>query len=264
MTESVVRRAYPCMGTVFSFAVCGAPVEVADEAIDDAMLLLRRLDAAWSPFRDDSLVSRLRRDETVTAEDDDPDGTLGLEEVLARCELAVVLTHGAFDPWLLPGGFDPSGVVKGWAVDRAAEVLRCHGLRDVAVGGGGDVAVRGNALGDPVRGWRVGVRDPADAGRLVATTTLRDRGAIATSGVYERGRHVLDPRTGRTAPGDLVGLSVLGPSLAWADVIATAVLAEGRVDVPWLAGMPDYRVLAVDADGQLSGSALPQVELVGA
>jgi len=270
---ALVRRAHPCMGTVFSFAVAvptvgsagGSPgEEAAVAAIEDAMVLLRRLDAAWSPFQPDSLVSRLRRDEQVIAEVDDPDGSLGLDEVLERCALAVRLTGGAFDPWSLSGGFDPSGVVKGWAVERAVGVLRAHGLTDVAVGGGGDVAVRGSSHRPDVEGWRIGVRDPADAQRLIARTVLAGRGAIATSGVYERGRHIQDPRTGRTAPGQFVGLSVIGPNLTWADVIATALIAEGRIDVEWLDRLPEYRVLAVDASGQVSGSALDEVELIAA
>jgi len=255
------------MGTVFSFAVAGAGAAAgvddaaAVAAIEEAMALLRRLDAAWSPFQPASLVARLRRDEQVTAEVDDPDGSLGLDDVLEECELAVRMTQGAFDPWGLAGGFDPSGVVKGWAVERAVDLLHARGLGDVAVGGGGDVAVRGSSRHEGVEGWRVGVRDPADAQRLIATTVLSGRGAIATSGVYERGRHIQDPRTGRTAPGEFVGLSVIGPNLTWADVIATALIAEGRIDVPWLEHLGEYRVLAVDAAGRVSGSALAQVEL---
>jgi thiamine biosynthesis lipoprotein len=249
------------MGTVFSFAVADTSASQALPAIRAAMTLLRRLDAAWSPFQPDSLVGRLRRDEQVSAEDDDPDAELGLDEVLDRCACAVWVTRGAFDPWSLPRGFDPSGVVKGWAVERAVAVLEAHGLHDVAVSGGGDVAVRGSSF--PAAGggggWRIGVRDAADAGRLLARTVLRGGGAIATSGIYERGRHVLDPRTGRagaTPAARLAAVSVLGPNLAWADVVATALLAEGRADVEWLDLLPAYRVLAVDLDGSPSGSVL--------
>lgn len=276
---ALVRRAYPCMGTVFSFAIRTDDVPRAVRAMEDAMRLLRRLDAAWSPFRPDSLVGRLRRDEQISADTDDPDGELGLDAVLERCSAARWLTRGAFDPWSMPAGFDPSGAVKGWAVERGLQVLLAHGLDDVALGGGGDVAVRGRSAAASDTGWRIGVRDPRDASRLVGRVAIEGGGAVATSGIYERGRHVLDPRTGgggrpraasasaSAAAGDgddLVGLSVLGPDLGWADVIATGLLAEGMADADWLDLVPQYRVLAVDARGRLSGSALGCFEVPAA
>ncbi len=262
------------MGTVFSFAVAvpgrgegegldaglhagpdTGPARV-HAAIDAAMRSMHTVDAAWSPYREDSLVGLLRRDQPAA----DPTGDLGLEDVLERCEVAWRVTGGAFDPWGLPGGFDPSGLVKGWAVERAVRVLEAAGLHDVAVGGGGDLVFRGHAPGRV--GWMVGLRDPGDAGRVLARCAVGDA-AVATSGIYERGRHVIDPRTGRT-DGDLVAVTVVGPDLGYADAFATALLAEGRCDPGWLGSLPGYRALGVFADGRLGGDLFPSVELLAA
>jgi thiamine biosynthesis lipoprotein len=258
------------MGTVFSFAVTvdGSGESrgrvAAQAAIDEAMSLLRRLESAWSPFLPDTLVQRIRRGERVTVEADDPRGGLGLAEILTRCTEVRDLTRGAFDPWNLPHGFDPTGLVKGWAVERAALVLLDRGFPDVAVGGGGDLVFHGHAPGRD--GWSVGLRDPrvetvpealsrADSGLLV-TVTIGGGGACATSGISERGRHVLNPHTGHPASG-LVQVSVIGPSLATADALATGLLAEGNAAPDWLADAADYRVLALTDDGRLVGNLLP-------
>jgi len=254
------------MGTVFSFAVvvgadgADAGPDRARAAVGAAVRAVRRLERAWSPFRDGTLVGRTRRGETLRPDRDDPDGDLDLAGILGLCAVLRDRTRGAFDPWSLPGGFDPTGLVKGRAVERAVAELRRHGLRDVAVGGGGDVVVRGDAPGR--RGWRVGVRDPRAGtgsvavarpdGGLLATVSLAGPGAVATSGTSERGRHVLDPRTGRPARG-LLQATVVGPDLAAADALATALLAAGDPAPPWLADLPGHRVVALTEDGLLVG-----------
>jgi thiamine biosynthesis lipoprotein len=269
--DSLLRHAVPSMGTVFSFAI-GAPYEVAaprgrvglrfdpDTALADAAALLERLDGAWSPFRPDSFVARLRAYEELDGRVEDPDGALGLDLVLRRCRAAQRLTHGAFDAWGLPDGFDPSGVVKGWAVERAVALLAARGITDVAVSGGGDVTVRGRVPGRD--GWRIGVRDPHKPGALLGSVLVRGGGAVATSGFYERGAHILDPRKiPLAAPaGDLVAVTVAGPELGWCDVIAKAILVEGTSSPGWLASIPTYRVLAVHSDATLDGALLEELE----
>lgn len=292
---SLLRQAVPVMGTVFSFAV-GHPSDVVvprgqvavrvppQEALDHAVDLLHRLDAAWSPFRPDSFVARMRAHETLDPAVEDPDGVLGLDVVLRRCRAATRLTVGAFDAWALPDGFDPSGVVKGWAVERALAELTRRGLADVAVSGGGDLAARGCAPGRD--GWRIGVRDPRQPGALLGALTVRGGGAVATSGFYERGAHIHDPRrpaaqtpsTAGAVPtagpgsagvpltgvnGDLVAVTVAGPELAWCDVVATALLVEGTVAPAWRQAIPTYRALAVHRDGRVDGDLLEELEPAG-
>lgn len=221
--------------------VMGFPVSlrIDDEGFDDTVAdrlfaWLREVDARFSPFREDSEVRRLDRGEL------DP-GRLspGLTEVLALCERYRAATGGAFDVRLPGRGLDPCAVVKGWSVQKGAELLRAAGARRFCLNAGGDVVTAGGP-------WRVGVRHPEHAGRLCTVAHLTDR-AVATSARYERGDHILDGRTGRPATG-LLSLTVVAPTLTEADAVATAAFALGREGIAWAAARPGCEVFAVAAD----------------
>ncbi|WP_213455201.1 FAD:protein FMN transferase [Rhizomonospora bruguierae] len=227
--------------TAASFTLClVAPQYMsrrsAGEALADAVAELRAVDATFSPTRRDSLVSRLRRGEIAV------DTYAPLADIVARCAAMRAATDGWFDAWAVPGGFDPSGLVKGWAVDRAAARLSAAGIADYAISGGSDLLVRGNAPGG--RPWRVGIRHPEDRKRMVTTLELTD-GAIATTGGPDRRDHVVNPHTGATA-GDLVAATVTGPELAVADAYATALYAAGAAGLAWFPTPDGYRALVVD------------------
>ena len=167
---------------------------VGAEALDAAFAFLREADATFSTYRADSQISRLNRGE-LAARDTAP----AVQEVLARCESLRAATRGAFDARApRPGSVDPTGLVKGWAVDRAAAILEAAGARSYCVNAGGDVRVRGGP--EPGRPWRVGIQHPRRRDRLAAVLAARDL-AVATSGAYERGEHIVDPRTGRPPAG---------------------------------------------------------------
>jgi thiamine biosynthesis lipoprotein len=140
---------------------------------------------------------------------------------------------------------DTDGVVKGWAAQRAADVLVAGGLRCFCLNAGGDVVTRGEPA--PGRGWQVGIRHPADPGEMLAVLELRD-GAVATSGTYERGAHIWDGRTGEPAT-QLVSASVVAADLTTADVLATSVLALGPDGVAWASAHGAAAVIAVTTDG---------------
>src|SRR5947209_6047888 len=185
------------------------------EALAGAVAELRAVDTAFSPYRQRSLVSLVRRGELNPAGYPPP-----LAEVVRRCAALRAATDGWFDAWALPGGFDPSGMVKGWAIDRAAVLLRAAGIDDYAVTAGGDWLVRGNG---PRGGrWRVGGADPDNPLRVLATVELTD-GAVATSGY---GSTIVDPHTGTPVRG-AGPAAVTGPSLATADGFAPALYARG-------------------------------------
>ena len=166
--------------------VMGMPVavDVRDgerraDALDAVFAWLRFVDATFSTYRPDSDVCRLDRGELALA-----DAHPLVREVLARCERLRGETGGYFDA-RAAGRLDPSGLVKGWAVDRAAALLSEAGARRFCVNAGGDVVVRGGP-------WRVGVQHPRQRDRVAAVLSLTDA-AVATSGAYERGEHILDP-----------------------------------------------------------------------
>ncbi|MFE6176478.1 FAD:protein FMN transferase [Streptomyces sp. NPDC056464] len=219
---------------------------VGDESADAVFAWLREVDARFSPFKAESEVCRLDRGEIARA-----DVSADLDEVLALCEEYRVATGGAFDVRLSGRRLDPCAVVKGWSVQRAAELLRAAGASRFVLNAGGDVV----AAGGP---WRVGVRHPEQADKLCTVAELTD-GAIATSARYERGDHIIDGRTGRPATG-LLSLSVVASSLTLADTVATAAFAMGREGVEWAASREGCEVFAVDAgQGVLRTEGFPAV-----
>ncbi|MFF4349493.1 FAD:protein FMN transferase [Streptomyces sp. NPDC001530] len=212
-----------------------------DRTADPVFAWLREVDARFSPFRADSEVSRLDRGELET-EDLSPD----LVEVLDLCEEYRVASRGAFDVRLPGRGLDPCAMVKGWSVQRAAELLAARGATRFCLNAGGDVVTYGGP-------WRVGVRHPELADRLCVVLELTD-GAVATSARYERGDHILDGRTGRPATG-LLSVTVVAPSLTEADATATAAFALGAEGVEWAAAREGCEVFAVDAERRVLRTA---------
>lgn len=179
---------------------------------------LRDVDRTFSPYRADSQISRYQRGELALA-DCDPE----VLEVHRLCLSALVATDGAVDAWRWsPAGYDPTGVVKGWAVERALTLLD-DVPGDVAIDAGGDLAVRADPAGP---GWLVAVEDPRERGGVVATVRVHT-GAVATSGTAARGRHLIDPATREPAANGVLSATVVGPSLTWADVWASAVAIRG-------------------------------------
>jgi thiamine biosynthesis lipoprotein len=241
-----VRRVESIMGTVFTLEVRdpGGPSEAIDEAVDAAFASLHEADGRFSPWKPDSEVSQIQRGElTVAAASPD------VRDVADRCEAARRATHGAFDAWRHrpDRAFDPTGLVKGWAIERAAAVLSNAGAQNLFIAGGGDIAVRGD--GPTGAGWRVGIQHPNVVDRVASVLILRDTD-VATSGAYERGAHIVDPLTSRP-PGDLLSVTVVGPSLTDADAYATAAFAMGRPAISWIESVPGYAALAITADEQL-------------
>lgn len=209
--------------------------------LDRAFAWLRRVDATFSTYRPDSAISRLNAG-TLALRDAAPQ----VRHVLDRCEDLRARTRGCFDV-RARGPLDPSAFVKGWAIEAVAAMLGAAGARNLCVHAGGDVCVRGErAPGQP---WRVGIQHPWQRDRVAAV--LRTRGlAVATSGAYERGPHIVDPRT-RRAPRGVASVTVLGPDLATADAYATAAFAMGAEGPAWTAGLDDYDALSILADGRV-------------
>lgn len=229
-----------CMGTVFS-------IDIRDPgswsgAIGEVTGWLHHADAVFSTYRPGSDISRIRRGELSAAAADPL-----VSEVLGLCARAEAATGGFFTAsWR--GGTDPTGLVKGWAIERASRILRARGSGNHSVNGGGDIQLAGEA--SPGQAWRVGISDPFDRTRLLTVVTGRDI-AVATSGVAERGAHIVNPRTGAPAA-DLASVTVTGRSLTTADACATAAFAMGPGALAWAAAMPGLEALVVAADGTVS------------
>jgi thiamine biosynthesis lipoprotein len=223
------------MGTVVSFDVPAWAGQVLGRAVQ----WLHWVDATFSPYRDDSDVSRFGRG-SITLAECAPE----LTEVLAACADVGERSGGYFT--VRPGGrFDPSGYVKGWAIERAAALLTDAGSARHTVNGGGDIQCVGDrGAGQP---WRVGIAHPLRPGSLAIVVSGQDF-AVATSGLAERGPHIINPHTGQPAA-DLASITVVGASLAAADAYATAAFAMGPAARDWVESLDGHEAFAVTPDG---------------
>jgi thiamine biosynthesis lipoprotein len=232
-----------CMGTVFSFDVRAPGVD--RRALDDVIAWLHWVDATFSTYRHDSEINRLARGE-IALSGCAPE----VAEVLARCAELEAETGGYFSAYAA-GTLDPSGLVKGWAIQRASEMLQAAGSTNHCVNGGGDVQCVGSReAGAP---WRIGIAHPlqlTDYAGIVEGHRL----AVATSGTAERGEHITVPRTGRSAAA-LASVTIIGRELATTDAYATAAFAMGSAAPAWIASLPDHQGLVVHADGTTWSSA---------
>ena len=161
-----------------------------------------------------------------------------VQEIWQLCEYSRELTLGAYDPWAVEGGFDPSGLVKGWAAERAAQMLVESGCTNVLINAAGDLHLRGGQPTEDgsVQPWQIGINDPSDDSLIVKTFDIVD-GAIATSGTFYKGAHITDPHTGLIAIGAR-SASVIGPNGAITDALATALMVDGRDAQNWI-GRPE-------------------------
>jgi len=234
------------MGFPVSLAVRGRHADDAAgrRAWEDAVDSLARAESVFSTYRADSWISRLDRGE-VDVVDCPPE----VAEVLALGDAAADASGGAFSVHRprRDGGFglDPSGVVKGWALERAAAALRALPETDFCLSGGGDLLCR--TLDPAAEPWRIGIEDPFAPQRLLARVPV-STGAVATSGTAHRGAHVVDARTG-AAPAAVAQVTVVGASLTWADIDATAAFALGPDAATWLSTRAGRTGLVVWADG---------------
>jgi thiamine biosynthesis lipoprotein len=236
------------MGTVVTFDLfCQGDVarDQVHVRMARARAVLQRADAVFSTWNEDSPVSQLRRAE-ITAVQAPPE----VAAVLEACEQARSLSEGWFDPWAMPGGPDPTGYVKGWAVQRALGMLVMPGVAGAIVNAAGDIA----SFGGPRAGWpfRVGIVDPADRRRLACAVELA--GAVATSGTYERGEHLIDPRTAKPAC-RVASATVTGPDLGLADALATALAVAGPAGLRFLEPLQGYEGFVIGHDASWRSTA---------
>jgi FAD:protein FMN transferase len=245
-----VRRVIEQWGTVISIDVRD---RIDEGVIDACVAWFARVDDVFSTFRPDTEIMRLARGELAVA-DADPE----LQSVLELCEQMRLESGGAFDiafgahpgvpprPGLAP--LDPSGVVKGWGVGVAGDLLRDAGAENFFLNAGGDILTRGHA--DGADGWRVGIQHPWERERVAAVLVVSDA-AVATSGRYERGDHVIDPRTGQPSVG-LASVTVVGGDLAIADAYATAAVVLGPGEgMRWLTTRVGYEGMGITDDREV-------------
>lgn len=169
-----------------------------------------------------------------------------MREVFALAEKTKKETDGYFDIKKPDGSLDPSGIVKGWAIERAAELLLAEGCKNFYVDAGGDIQSYGtNAEGGA---WSVGIRNPFNINEIVKVVYPRGAG-VATSGTYIRGQHIYDPHAPERALQDIVSLTVIGSGVLDADRFATGAFAMGRDGIDFIERLPGFEGYAIDSNG---------------
>ncbi len=227
--------------------IMGMPVTVeivdpqaGEEIFDTVFGYFAYVDETFSTYKQDSEIMRINRGELVEA-----DWSEDMKTIFALADEAREKTHGYFDIQKPDGTYDPSGIVKGWAIQNAAAIIANAGFENFYVDAGGDIQTSGvNAEGQP---WRIGIKNPFNEQEIVKAVAT-GQGAVATSGTYIRGLHIYNPKTGAPAD-DIVSLTVVGNQICDVDLVATAAFAMGSEGIHFVGQTPGFEGYAIDKNG---------------
>ena len=212
-----------------------------EELFDTVFSYFEYVDQKFSPYKDDSEITLLNR-HAISLEESSED----MRIVFALAEQTKRESQGYFDI-ARNGAYDPSGLVKGWAIYNAAEILRERGYQNFYVDAGGDVeAVGRNARGEH---WRAGIRNPFNSNEIVKVISISHRG-VATSGTYVRGQHIYNPQDIDRPILDILSLTVVGPNVYEADRFATAAFAMGHRGIEFVERLEGFEGYMIDRDRQ--------------
>ena len=245
-----LSRQVESWGTVILFELSSQKVNEGKliQAFNEAEKFIYHVDELFSTYKENSIISQLKREEIEISS-----CSHEVQEVWALCKKAMELTGGAFNPWLK--GFDPSGLVKGWAAQKCGEIFEKYGVENSLVNAAGDLALRGGLLKDgEVMPWEIGIRNPEIKDEIVESFKI-NTGAIATSGSYEKGAHIYDPFTNLIAIGAR-SATVIGPDAAIADALATALMVAGKDGALWFnkPELKSYSIFVIDRNSNQSWS----------
>lgn len=221
-------------------------IEIADSsatrhALEKIFAYFVYVDEKFSTYKHTSEVMRINRGEISGK-----DYSFEMREVLALAEKTKKDTDGYFDIQKPDGSIDPSGIVKGWAIQQAATQLKEMGYENFYVDAGGDIQSAGkNEKGEE---WSVGIRNPFNTKEIVKIIRPRNAG-VATSGTYIRGQHIYNPRAPKEELHDIVSLTVIGPDVLEADRFATGAFAMGREGIHFIEQLPGFEGYAIDEKG---------------
>ncbi len=201
----------------------------------------RYVDEKFSTYKDNSEINRInsRKLELENASED-------MRLIFKLAETTKQETKEYFDITKPDGTIDPSGIVKGWAIQEAAKILDVAGSKDFYIDAGADIQARRNA---DKPAWKVGIRNPFDREQIVKVVYLHNEG-MATSGTYSRGQHIYNPHNPNQELTEVVSLSVIGPNVYEADRFATAAFAMGKEGIYFIESLPGFEGYQIDAQGQ--------------
>jgi thiamine biosynthesis lipoprotein len=220
-----------------------AEVAATSEDIVAVFAYFAYVDEKFSTYKSDSEITRINEQRLSLAE-----ASADMQTVFRLAEQTKQATHGYFDIFR-DGCYDPSGLVKGWAIHHAAELLRARGHQNFYVDAGGDIQADG--LNKQGRRWRVGIRNPFNPDEIVKVLAISQRG-VATSGTYVRGEHIYNPHSTRRRlrKSEIVSLTVIGPNIYEADRFATAAFAMGYDGIVFIEQLVGFEGYLIDQRGR--------------
>lgn len=214
-------------------------LNVSDEIFEEVFDYFVSVDKKFSPYKKNSEVT-LYNEGKISKENLSED----IKKVLVLSEEMKNKTNGFFDVFY-NNKLNPSGLVKGWAIHNAGEIISKAGFKNFYVEIAGDIEVRG--LNDKGEKWSIGIRNPFNKTENIKIVYLSDRG-IATSGTYERGEHIYNPKEKRQAD-EIMSLTIISPNVYLADCFATACFAMGKQGVYFVESLSGFEGYMVDHDG---------------
>lgn len=198
------------------------------------------IDNTFSPFKKDSELTKINQGRLQKN-----DWSQDMKTVFKLCEQTRVETLGFFNIEK-NREFDPLGLVKGWAINNAANILKIKGFKNYYVEAGGDIQVAG--INKENNLWRIGIQNPFNLKQNIKIVTLNNQG-IATSGTYLRGQHIRNPFASKKEISDIVSLTVIGPNIYEADRFATAAFAMGKKGINFIENLKDFAGYMIDNKG---------------
>jgi thiamine biosynthesis lipoprotein len=226
----------------------GMPVSVevldpaaTDDTINEVFAYFEYVDEKFSTYKETSEISQINNGQITLAQ-----ASADMQTIFALADQTKQATNGFFDI-AHDGRYDPSGIVKGWAIDQAAEQLHQKGFKNFYVDAGGDIQAFGR--NEQHEEWRVGIRNPFNLTEIVKVLAISNCG-VATSGNYVRGHHIYNPMKVDDPLAEVVSLTVVGPNIYEADRFATAAFAMGRAGIVFIESLDNFEGYMIDAEGQ--------------
>jgi len=227
--------------------IMGMPVTIVIEDIhgtsndiEDIFAYFKSIDDRFSTYRHNSEISKINRGELAKEQYSEQ-----MKEIFALSEQTKKQTYGYFD---IQNDtiYDPSGLVKGWAIYQAFSILKKRALRNFFIEAGGDIQVYGkNKEGKP---WQVGIRDPFRPNVIVKIVQVTTEG-VATSGTYSRGQHIYNPHNRLQKNSDITSVTVIGSTIYEADRFATAAFAMGKKGIHFIEKQKGLEGYMIDSHG---------------
>jgi len=214
---------------------------VTQQTIDKGYAYFEYVDQKFSTYKEDSEISKINRHELSLEQ-----ASADMQKIFELARETSQATDGYFDI-SRDGIYDPSGIVKGWAIYNAAQILMADGFKNFYVDAGGDIqAVGHNSQGE---NWRVGIQNPFSTTEIVKVLSISNCG-VATSGTYVRGQHIYNPKNRNQLITEIMSLTVIGPDIYEADRFATAAFAMGREGIFFIENLDGFEGYMIDQDRQ--------------